>query len=336
VTGLDRGGEAEGSYEGLLPPGMGPTHYGTEWPTGATVVAPSGPFRALHHETVGFPIHLGGYRIRGAMHLLGALRYEDPALQWIVLDAVEPLTLPGTVRPQSVRHDWARVRVDVLWWILQVRLYQHPRFRARLLDAAGPIVYRSHDRLWGAELLGGCFRGQNVSGQLLGSLRNRFVGARMPRVLPPPSFPRAVLLGAPLPPVRWVDPPESGVPMWPIQGGEVAPSKFPTLSPDEVLDGRSDRPRVFTFRDARGLDHLAYRAASDGDHDRFLVVPVEPARVDALKKSTIDLREALSGSPFWIVDSTTSGERRVWESALDYVPDEGLPKAGTGLWNLPD
>jgi predicted NAD-dependent protein-ADP-ribosyltransferase YbiA (DUF1768 family) len=107
------------------------------------------------------------------------------------------------------RPDWQKIRVEVMRWVIRVRLAQHYRdFFVRLLDwtESRPIVERSRkDQFWGA-VLGedGVLRGGNQLGRLLVELRDEARAlsaegreAELLRVAPP-AIENFLLLGQPI------------------------------------------------------------------------------------------------------------------------------------------
>ena len=78
-------------------------------------------------------------------------------------------------RRQQTRPDWAEVQLDVMRWVLRVKLSMNLRRFGGLLrwSSSRPIVERSRrDRFWGAVLeADGVLRGENWLGRLLMELR---------------------------------------------------------------------------------------------------------------------------------------------------------------------
>lgn len=146
-----------------------------------------------------FPLVIGGVRVGSSEALYQAMRFPHrPEWQKEILDAPHAMQAKMKSKKEGRRKtgsrpDWEAVQVDVMRWVLRVKLACHPREFGRLLRATKgrPIVERSSkDRFWGAVLeRDGVLRGQNQLGRLLAELRDQLTAtadeAAFLRVEPP-------------------------------------------------------------------------------------------------------------------------------------------------------
>ncbi len=103
-------------------------------------------------------------------------------------------------RDEFTRADWFEIRIDVMCWVLRVKLSQHIARFGTLLETTGqrPIVeWSRHDSFWGAGPVDEFMtRGQNVLGRVLTELRDEFLADRLgARTVAAPTFPQPRLFG---------------------------------------------------------------------------------------------------------------------------------------------
>lgn len=143
-----------------------------------------------------YPLLVKGIRIGSSEALYQAMRYPHrPDWQREILGA------PGAMqakmkskkdgrRKHGTRPDWDTIQVDVMRWVLRVKLGCHERVFGRLLLATGEraIVERSRkDRFWGAVLDEEVLHGENRLGQLLMELRDDFRRTKQSPAITPPA-----------------------------------------------------------------------------------------------------------------------------------------------------
>ncbi|MEI7685089.1 MAG: NADAR family protein [Planctomycetota bacterium] len=148
-----------------------------------------------------FPLRVAGLRIGSSEALYQACRQRE------ILDAPHAMQAKMKAkkegRRQQSRPDWESIQLDVMRWVLRIKLVQHRRFRG-LLRWSGdrPIVERSRrDRFWGAVLEeDDVLRGQNWLGRLLMELREELAAVRAageearPLRVEPPAIPEVILM----------------------------------------------------------------------------------------------------------------------------------------------
>lgn len=162
-----------------------------------------GEFGGLSNMSRAFPLVIFAARIRSSEHLYQAMRFgHEPEIQNLVIAAKTPMFAKKCAREWdfATRPDWLEVRVDVMRWVLQVKLAQNATSFGRLLEATGkrPIVENSrYDSFWGAGPVDSSYvRGRNVLGCLLMELRAELAAERTrPFAVPAPRFPKARLSG---------------------------------------------------------------------------------------------------------------------------------------------
>lgn len=148
-------------------------------------------FGGLSNMSNDYPLMVNGVKAGSSEALYQACRYpHKPEWQAIIMGANLPMIAKRIARKNEwlaeTRSDWEEIRVDVMRWVLQVKMAQHPRRMRAIFEKARrrPIVERSpKDSFWGA-ILGedGVLRGENMLGISLMELRNI---ASPLRVVPP-------------------------------------------------------------------------------------------------------------------------------------------------------
>ncbi|MEZ4434797.1 MAG: hypothetical protein R3F65_20530 [bacterium] len=120
--------------------------------------------------------------------------------------------------------------------------------------------------------------------------------------------------------------------LFPIAGERLDPTSW-HLEPADVLFD-FDGPEIFTAHlPSLGLA-LVYLCVSDKvqRRERYLVVAIEAATVDALAASRVSVREVLDQPFCWVVDATFSGDvEAVHRVAREALPDDALPRPGVAI-----
>ena len=139
-------------------------------------------FGGLSNMSGGYPIKLNGVTIYSSEALYQACRFPHEATwQKEIITQKSPMAAKmkskkDNRRKDYSRQDWEDVRVDLMRWVLRVKLAHHYTAMSKILLATGdrPIVEKSRkDRFWGAvEDKEGVLHGCNQLGQLLMELRS--------------------------------------------------------------------------------------------------------------------------------------------------------------------
>jgi ribA/ribD-fused uncharacterized protein len=169
-----------------------------------------GEFGGLSNMAGGYPLRVGGVPVGSSEALYQACRFPHrPEWQQEIISQASPMAAKMKAKKEHRRQDhsrpdWPQAEVEVMRWVLRVKLAQHYGRVARLLLATGgrPIVERSRkDRFWGAvEGNDGVLCGRNQLGLLLVQLRG-LLESRPPeelQVVAPPPLPNFLLLGRPV------------------------------------------------------------------------------------------------------------------------------------------
>ena len=160
----------------------------------------------------GFPLEVNGRMLRTSEALYQACKFTHlPEAQVLLIAQRSPILLARIARAKAraPRPDWDAVKVDVMRWVLRVKLVQNwERFGSVLLETGDlDIVEDSHrDTFWGAvpDEEGEHLTGRNQLGRLLMELRQQLrENSDALRTAPPPAVPDFFLLGEP---VREVSP----------------------------------------------------------------------------------------------------------------------------------
>ena len=128
----------------------------------------------------GFPLEVLGVSIRTSEALYQAMRFpQSPEIQREILDERSPMAAKmrsKKYQPRYLRADWDELRVEIMWWVLNVKLLQNSTSFGTLLKKSGSaaIVEESaKDSFWGATRVGDHHVGANTLGRLLMNLRAR-------------------------------------------------------------------------------------------------------------------------------------------------------------------
>lgn len=153
-------------------------------------------------------------RVRSSEALYQAMKFPHlPDVQRVIVDQKSPMSAKMMAKPHrlEIRSDWEEVKVDIMWWVLRVKLRQNALMFAKALEETThlDIVEKSSkDRFWGAlnasENGLPMLEGANVLGQLLMKLRAdlRSRPAAEMNVVPAPTFPGALLYEKPIGEIR--------------------------------------------------------------------------------------------------------------------------------------
>ncbi|HYT90336.1 MAG TPA: NADAR family protein [Gemmataceae bacterium] len=173
-----------------------------------------GEFGGLSNMAGGYPLGIGGVTAYSSEALYQACRFPHrPEWQREIIEQRSPMAAKMKAkkdgrRTNHSRPDGGEVCVDLMRWVLRVKLAQHyDRWTALLRATAGrAIVERSRkDRVWGGvEESDGVLRGYNRLGRLL--MQVRFLIEKAPRekleVVQPLQIADFLLLGKPIGVVR--------------------------------------------------------------------------------------------------------------------------------------
>lgn len=119
--------------------------------------------------------------------------------------------------------------------------------------------------------------------------------------------------------------------MWNISGKTVDKERFEPFIPAEVFDDY-DGPRIFTLKDAEGELNLAYWSDEDQQICRYVVVPTTTKILDALRKGSTSVYDALNQPRCWLCDVTHQGDLSACQRVeFETVPRDSLPAIGTML-----
>lgn len=119
--------------------------------------------------------------------------------------------------------------------------------------------------------------------------------------------------------------------MWNIAGKSVDIKRFKPFEPAEVLY-EFDGPRIFILKDAEGEMNLAYWSDEDQQICRYVVVPTTTRILDALRKGSISVFDALNQPRCWLCDVTHQGVLSACQRLeFDAVPRDSLPAIGAML-----
>jgi ribA/ribD-fused uncharacterized protein len=164
----------------------------------------------LSNMASGFPLAVNGVISRTPEALYQACRFpQEPQVQATVLAERSPMAakMESREHADTTRGDWDEIRVEVMRWVLRVKLVQHFDSFSEALRSTGdiPIVEESrNDRFWGAVADGGELKGVNMLGELLTELRDEVVRGDpfWLESLRPPQIQDFNLLGATIGTVR--------------------------------------------------------------------------------------------------------------------------------------
>ncbi|MGO6723083.1 NADAR family protein [Rhizobium ruizarguesonis] len=167
-------------------------------------------FGGLSNMAPGYPLSIGGFRIRTSEALYQACRFPHmPDIQRLIIEQSSPMTAKMQSKPyrKHSRADWDDIRVPIMKWCLRIKLVQNWDKFGDLLLATGHrniVEYSVKDEYWGAKDYNSReLYGKNVLGRLLMDLREkvRFEPEIFEEV-PALSIENFVLFGNAIPSIR--------------------------------------------------------------------------------------------------------------------------------------
>lgn len=136
-------------------------------------------FGGFSNMAPNYPLVVAGRNIKYAENLYQACKFpEYPEIQEQIITERNPINAKRISRSYNdlVRSDWEEIRLEIMKWVLEVKLIQNWDSFSRLLISTGntPIVELSiRDDFWGAKPQGTLLVGENHLGRLLEDLRER-------------------------------------------------------------------------------------------------------------------------------------------------------------------
>jgi len=131
-----------------------------------------------------YPIVVNGIDIDNTEILYQLCRFpNNPEIQSNILNNKSPMGAKMTAkkyRKEYTRTDFEHVKVDIMYWCLQVKLACNPLTFGLLLQSTGDkkiVEISSKDTFWGAQISkdnNNLLVGQNILGKLLMELRNYY------------------------------------------------------------------------------------------------------------------------------------------------------------------
>ncbi len=166
----------------------------------------NGKFGGLSNMSSAFPLFVNEVQVRSVEALYQACKYPlFPQIQGRILRQRNAMLAKQVSRQYTayVRQDWDKVKYDVMYWCLQIKLLQNKRTFAAILKETGVraiVEYSSKDEIWGARSIGhGLLEGINAQGRLLMKLRENYIlKGPLPRVIHPLNITGFMLLGHPV------------------------------------------------------------------------------------------------------------------------------------------
>lgn len=135
----------------------------------------------LSNMCSGFPLSVNGLKILTSEALYQSLKYpNNPEIQLNIIKQKSPMAAKMVQKPckEFIRSDWDEVKVKVMHYCLQLKLFQnYDKFKIILESTKNmPIVEKSKkDAFWGAIENNGYFEGNNILGKLLVKLRDEYI-----------------------------------------------------------------------------------------------------------------------------------------------------------------
>ncbi|OSZ82704.1 hypothetical protein CAP35_05425 [Chitinophagaceae bacterium IBVUCB1] len=142
----------------------------------------TGLFGGLSNMCAGYSLNINGVIIPSAEHIYQACRFPlFPNVQYEIIRERSPMTAKMISKKYhlATRQDWETVKVKIMRWAIQVKLYQNwDKFSRVLLETENkPIVELSHrDKYWAAvQTDANTLIGVNALGRLLMEIRDKYV-----------------------------------------------------------------------------------------------------------------------------------------------------------------
>ena len=165
-------------------------------------------FGGLSNMASGYPLKVNGITILSSEAIYQACRFPDfPEVQEKIILQKSPMSakMVGKPHKEKTREDWDRVRIEVMYWCLRVKLAQNFMTFGQLLESTNgkPIVeISSKDQFWGTVKAKNSEHliGINALGRLLMKLRQEYNSAKRFDLLcvEPVNISNFVLLGEPI------------------------------------------------------------------------------------------------------------------------------------------
>jgi ribA/ribD-fused uncharacterized protein len=175
-------------------------------------------FGGLSNMAGGYPLKFNGIVVESSEALYQACRFpHHPEYQQEIIIQRSPMAAKMMAkkegrRQKHTRQDWLEIQIELMRWVLRVKLAQHYKRISTLLLQTGerPIVEKSRkDSYWGAvEKKGeeGVLYGENKLGNLLMELRElvKIKPRQELTSVEPLDLSDFLLLGQPIPSIRGV------------------------------------------------------------------------------------------------------------------------------------
>lgn len=170
-------------------------------------------FGGLSNMSRGFSLNINGIKIYSSEALYQACRFpHQPTWQQEIINQRSPIIAKRKSRKDNrsydSRSDWYDVRIDVMRWVLRVKLAHHYKEMKSILLSTGDrfiVEKSSKDCFWGAiEKQEGVLYGCNQLGLLLMELRSLVKNKPMKKLttVEPLNIPDFLLLNEPILPIR--------------------------------------------------------------------------------------------------------------------------------------
>ncbi len=136
-------------------------------------------FGGLSNMAGGFPVIIGGYKLKNVEALYQSLRYPNmPEVQTKIINYASPIIAKRYARGfvKETRKDWEQVRFKIMRFCIEIKLAQNwDSFSKVLINTRDhPIVEVSKkDKIWGAIDKGDYYEGTNALGRLLMDVRDK-------------------------------------------------------------------------------------------------------------------------------------------------------------------
>lgn len=157
-------------------------------------------YGGLSNMAAGYSLNINGVIIPSAEHLYQACKFPDfPNIQEAIISELSPVTAKRISRKNNhfARLDWKSIRVQVMRWILEVKLSQNWDTFSQLLrqtDNKSIVELSYKDAFWGAMWVENNLLGVNALGRLLMEVRDKYVKTNSHQACVEPLSIKAFLL----------------------------------------------------------------------------------------------------------------------------------------------
>ncbi|MEZ4887287.1 MAG: NADAR family protein [Chitinophagales bacterium] len=136
-------------------------------------------FGGLSNMSVFYPLEVNNLKVKSSEALYQACKFPfDKDLQSRIISEKSPFIAKMISKGNSSRIDWMQIRVNVMRWVIQLKLAQNYYSFGKLLEQTkGKNIVENSDRdlFWGAKRINDLeFQGMNVLGRLLMELRHNY------------------------------------------------------------------------------------------------------------------------------------------------------------------